>query len=89
MYMYPENLRAQATLFFWRLKDLVVIGVLLLMSALIVAGTGFIVPLAATAAYAFLCIRIEENSIKEFMKYAVRYFIIEQQTFKWGLAKLK
>lgn len=85
MFIYPENLRASPTLFFWQLKDLVVIGVCLLVSALIFSQTGFIPPLAVTVAYAFLCIRVEDTSIKEFIGYAVRYFITEQQEFKWGI----
>ena len=79
MYIYPENLRAAPTLFLWRLKDLAVISVFAM------AQIGFTVPLVITLAYAFLAIRFEDTSILDFLKYAVKYFFVEQQEFRWEL----
>jgi len=47
------------------------------------AQTGFLVPLALTAGYAFLSIRMEDTTVLEYMKYAVRYLISTQQYFEW------
>lgn len=70
-------------LFLWRLKDLAVIGIGALISVLALSQIGFSLPLVATLAYAFLAIRFEDTSILDFIKYAVKYFFIEQQEFRW------
>lgn len=85
MYIYPENLKAAPTLFLWRLKDLAVIGIGALISIFAMAQMGFSVPLAVTLAYAFLAIRFDDTSILDFIKYAARYFFVEQQEFRWRL----
>ena len=72
-------------LFLWRLKDLAVIGIGALISIVSLSQTGFSIPLAVTLAYAFLAIRFEDTSVLDFIKYAVKYFFIEQQEFRWRL----
>ena len=83
MYIYPENLKAAPTLFLWRLKDLAVIGIGALISVLALSQIGLTIPIVITLAYAFLAIRFEDTSILDFLKYAVRYFFVEQQEFRW------
>lgn len=85
MYIYPDNLKASPMLFLWRLKDLAVIGIGALISIVSLSQTGFSIPLAVTLAYAFLAIRFEDTSVLDFIKYAVKYFFIEQQEFRWRL----
>ena len=85
MYIYPDNLKAAPTLFLWRLKDLAVIGVGALISIFAMVQMGFSVPLAVALAYAFLAIRFDDTSILDFIKYAARYFFVEQQEFRWRL----
>lgn len=85
MYIYPDNLKAAPTLFLWRLKDLAVIGIGALISIFAMVQMGFSVPLAVTFAYAFLAIRFDDTSILDFIKYAARYFFVEQQEFRWRL----
>ena len=85
MYIYPDNLKAAPTLFLWRLKDLAVIGVGALISIFAMVQMGFSVPLAVTLAYACLAIRFDDTSILDFIKYAARYFFVEQQEFRWRL----
>lgn len=85
MYIYPDNLKAAPMLFLWRLKDLAVIGIGALISVLALSQIGFSIPLVVTLAYAFLSIRFEDTSILDFIKYAVRYFFIEQQEFRWKI----
>ena len=84
MYIYPDNLKAAPTLFLWRLKDLAVIGIGALISIFAMVQMGFSVPLAVTLAYAFLAIRFDDTSILDFIKYAARYFFVEQQEFRWN-----
>lgn len=85
MYIYPDNLRAAPMLFLWRLKDLAVIGIGALISVFALAQIGFSIPLIATLVYAFLAIRHDDISILDFIKYAVKYFFIEQQKYRWRL----
>lgn len=85
MYIYPENLKAAPTLFLWRLKDLAAIGIGALISVLALSQIGLTIPIVITLAYAFLAIRFEDTSIFDFLKYAVRYFFVEQQEFRWRL----
>ena len=85
MYIYPENLKAAPTLFLWRLKDLAVIGIGALISVLALSQIGLTIPIVITLAYAFLAIRFEDTSILDFIKYAVRYFFVEQQEYRWKI----
>ena len=83
-YIYPQNLRATANMWLWSLKDFFIIGIAALISALALTRMLFFPPLVITACYAFLTIRIEEQTILGFIKCAVRYFITTQQYFEWG-----
>lgn len=85
LYIYPDNLKAAPMLFLWWLKDLAVIGIGALIAVFAMVQTGFSIPLVITLAYAFLAIRFEDTSILDFIKYAVRYFFVEQQEFRWRL----
>lgn len=85
MYIYPDNLKAAPMLFLWRLKDLAVIGISALISVFAIAQTGFTIPLIATIVYGFLVIRFEDISILDFLKYAVKYFLVEQQEYRWKI----
>lgn len=84
-YIYPQNMRASATLWLWSLKDFAIIVVGALFSAMVLATTRILIPAVLTAAFAFLSIRNDETTILDFLKYAVRYFISTQQYFEWGL----
>jgi len=85
LYIYPDNLKAAPMLFLWRLKDLAAIGIGALISVFALSQTGISFPVVATLVYAFLAIRFEDTSILDFIKYAVKYFFIEQQDFRWKL----
>ena len=82
-YLYPQNLKASATLWLWGLKDFTVLAILALLSIVLMVELGFIFPAAITFCYAFLTIRMDETTILDFLKYAVRYFITTQQYFEW------
>ena len=82
-YIYPQNMRTQVKLWFWTLKDIIIIGVALTVSVISWAKLNFIVPAALTVLYGFLTIRMDEYSILDFIKRAWRYFISTQQYFEW------
>lgn len=85
MYIYPDNLKASPMLFLWRLKDIAKIGIGALISVFAMSQTGFSLPLVVTCAYAFLAIRFDGTSILDFIKYAVKYFFLEQQEYRWKM----
>jgi len=83
--MYPDNLKAKATLWLWELKDIGIIGVGLLISVFALSQTGILAPIVITAVYAFLAIRFEDTSILDFIRYACAFFILKQQMYEWRL----
>lgn len=83
MYIYPENLKAKATLWLWTLRDVAVIGIGLLISILALAQGGFMPPLVVTVLFAFLSIRVEDASILDFLRYAVNFLFLKQQSYEW------
>lgn len=80
-YLYPQNLKATANLWLWSLRDFAIMSIALLLSILILAQTRIIVPLAVTLCFGFLSIRLEDTTILDFIRYAVKYFISTQQIF--------
>jgi hypothetical protein len=83
MYIYPENLRSAPTLFLWRLKDLTIIGILLMVSIFIYSQSGILIPAGFSIAFAVLCVRFDDMSVKDFISYAFNYFLVKQQEFQW------
>ncbi len=82
-YLYPKNLKATAVLWLWSLRDFCIIGIAALLSAVIAVYLHFLVPAAATLVFAFLTIRLDENTVLDFMRYAVKYLILTQQYYEW------
>lgn len=85
MYMYPDNLKAKATLWLWELKDIGIIGIGLLISVFALAQLRLMPPIVITAVYAFLTIQFEDTSILNFIRYACNFFLLKQQIFEWRL----
>ena len=65
--MYPDNLEAKATLWLWELKDIVFIGIGLIISVFALSQLGFMPPIVITSVYAFLTIQFEDTSILNFI----------------------
>ena len=82
-YLYPQNLRATANLWLWGLRDFLILGVAALISIVILVQLHFVVPAALTLCYGFLTIRLDDPTIMDFLRYAVRYFISTQQYYEW------
>lgn len=82
-YLYPQNLKATANLWLWSLKDFTILGVSLLLSIVVLVQFRWLIPIAVTLYYGFLTIRMDETTILDFIKYAVRYFISTQQYYEW------
>lgn len=82
-YLYPQNLKATANLWMWSLKDFAVLSIAALLSIVALVQLRIIIPAAATLCYGFLTIRLDDTTVLDFMKYAVRYFISTQQYYEW------
>ncbi len=83
IFIYPDNLTAKPVLWLWELKDLAVVGVGGLLSVLVLASSGFLLPLVLTVLYAFLSIRMEDASILDFLRNAVCFLFLHQQSYEW------
>ena len=84
IYIYPNDLKAKPTLWFWALRDVAVTGVCLVLSVLALVELGLLPPLIGTVLYAFLSIRLEEASILDFLRYAMCFLFLKQQYYEWS-----
>lgn len=82
-YLYPQNLKATANLWLWSLKNFCILGISALLSIVMLVQLKFFIPAAVTLCFGFLTIRMDDTTVLDFMKYAVRYFISTQQEYKW------
>ncbi len=82
-YLYPQNLKAAVNLWLWGLRDFCILGIAALLSIVALVQLGIVIPAAAALCYGFLTIRLDDTTILDFVKYAVRYFISTQQYYEW------
>ena len=82
-YIYPQNLKATANLWLWGLRDFCIIGIAALLSVVILVYVQFFVPVVVTLCYAFLTIRMDDTTVLDYMKYAVKFLISTQQYYEW------
>ena len=82
-YLYPQNLKATANLWLWGLRDFAILGVAALLSIVCMVHLQFFLPAAITRCYGFMTIRLDDTTVLDFIKYAVRYFISTQQYYEW------
>lgn len=83
MYLYPNNLKSKPSLWLWYLKDIVLVGILTLISVFIYAQFNNINLLVGVAVYAILSLRFDDLSILDILTHLCRFFILEQQNFTW------
>lgn len=83
IYIYPQNLKATASLWLWGLRDFAVICVALIVSVLVMTQVQIFLPFALTAAFAFLSIRLEDMTVLDYVKFAGRFLITSQQAYFW------
>ena len=82
-YLYPKNLKAKANLWLWGLKDFIILCIMALIAIVFMVKLKILIPAAFTLAFAILTIRKDEMTVLDFLKYAIRYFVSEQQEYKW------
>jgi hypothetical protein len=84
-YLYPQNLKATANLWLWSLRDFAILCIAVLLSALALVQLGMFIPAAVTLCFGFLTIRMDDTTVLDYMRYAVRYLISTQQYFEWAV----
>ncbi len=82
-YLYPQDLKAKATLWLWGLRDFTVLCVAVLVSAVALVNSGILFPAALSLCYGFLTIRADDTTILDYIRNAARYFLTTQQYFEW------
>jgi len=87
-YIYPQNLKAEAKLWLWSLKDLAILGIAMLISVLALSQIGLFLPMALTLVYGFLTIRLDDMTVLDFIKRGIRYFVTTQQYYEWKTASI-
>lgn len=82
-YIYPQNLKAEAKLWLWSLRDVAILGIALILSILALSQMKFFLPLAVTLVFAFLTIRLDDQTVLDFIGRGFRYFVSAQQYYEW------
>lgn len=82
-YFYPQNLKATANLWLWGLRDFAILCVGLLLSFVALTQLGLLLPLALTAVWAFLTIRMDDLTILDYIRFAAKFTISTQQEYRW------
>lgn len=82
-YLYPQNLKATANLWLWGLRDFCIIGIAALLSVVLLVYLKIFIPAAITLVYGFLTIRMDDTTVLDYIRYAVKYLITTQQYFEW------
>ena len=83
IYIYPQNLKATANLWLWSMREFVILAIAVLLSAVILVQLKTVMLAAVTLCYGFLTIRMDDTTVLDFMRYAVKYLISAQQYFEW------
>ena len=82
-YLYPDHLRARATLWLWDLRDHGLIGIGAVFSIACFSVSGVLFPMVLTAVYGFLSIQFDGTRIQDIIRYACAFFVTQQQTYEW------
>ena len=82
-YIYPENLRATVKLWFWNVRDFIIICGGIILSVIVFVNLWNVLPIAATVCYGFLSLRVDDTAIMDYIFNAVKFFVTSQQTYSW------
>ena len=83
IYIYPEKLRASVKLWFWNVRDFIIICGGIILSVIVLVNLWTIILFAVTACYAFVTVRADEMSIMDYLFNAVKFFVTSQQLYFW------
>ena len=67
----------------WNLKDLAALGIALIVSVLALTQIHFYLPMVGTMLFGILTIRADDQSVLDFLKWAVKFFLTDTQEYFW------
>ena len=70
-YIYPENLRTTVKLWFWNVRDFIIICGGIILSLIVFVN---VLPIAATVCYGFLSLRVDDTAIMDYIFNAAKFF---------------
>lgn len=82
-FIYPQDLKAKPNMWLWDLKDFAILGFGALIGAVFLIRFHWALPLGIVCLYAFMTIRLNETTVMDYIRYAVRYFLTTQQYYEW------
>lgn len=82
-YLYPKNLKSKANLWLWGMRDFILLCASALLSIFALVELGWLIPAALTLCFAFLTVRKDDVTVLDYLKYAIRYFLTDQQYYEW------
>ena len=85
MRYYPENLKSQASVWLWKVRDLIITGVLITLGLFAFSATGEALFAMVGVAYGILTAQVEEVTVMDFIVCAAGYFLVEQQHYEWRM----
>lgn len=83
-FYYPKNLKASAMIWYWAVKDFVILGILVFAAVIFGTLIHSLYPLCIPMAWAVLSIRLDDRTIWDTLCYACRFFLSGQQKFYWN-----
>ena len=82
-YLYPKNLKSKANLWLWGMRDFILLCASALLSIFALVELGWLIPASLTLCFAFLTVRKDDVTVLDYLKYAIRYFLTDQQYYEW------
>lgn len=82
-YIYPENLRATVKLWFWNVRDFLIICGGIILSVIVFAKLWTPIPMAVTVCYGFLSLKVDDTAIMDYIFNAAKFFVTSQQIYFW------
>jgi len=68
----------------WKLRDMGIIAIGLILSAVAITTLRSALPLVVVCAYAFISIQLDDVSMKDYISWAWSFLISGQQYYEWG-----
>lgn len=67
--LYPQNLKATASLWLWGLRDFTILCIAALLSVVALVQLQFLILAAATLCFGFLTICMDDTTVPDFIRY--------------------
>lgn len=83
-FYYPKNLKASPMVWYWSVKDIVILGVLGFVAIVLGTLLRSIYVVCIPMVWAVLSARLDDKTVWEVLRYIVRFFLTGQQKFYWN-----